>query len=185
MEIVAEFLGIILSLGFWVLSAAKIQASQPDKTHNSSSQLSEPAILVTNLENLCPNTGSIKVKGSPLPTQQDKNLTFSSQATEQIASVANEEKEFYSSIQNNWKASASCWGIEITQKQEGYQFAPAPILMAAPENFSPGLRLPPLPPPPEKLQPPATTTEPVQPFAVLENIQTDFRNDNNNFGQTK
>lgn len=177
-------LRIILSLGFWVLSAAKIQASQPDKTHHSSSQLSEPAILVTNLENLCSNTGSIKVTDSPVLTQKDQNWTLSSQATEPIASVANQEKESYSSIQNNWKASASCWGIEITQKQEGYQFAPGPILMAAPENFSPGLRLPPPPPPPKKLQPPATTTEPVQPFAVLENIQTDFRNDSNNFSQT-
>lgn len=54
-------------------------------------------------------------------------------------------------------------------------------LLAAPENFNPGLRIPPPPPPPTKLNPPLSK-EPVKPFAVLENIQTDFRNDTDNFG---
>lgn len=57
---------------------------------------------------------------------------------------------------------------------------PDPILLTAPENFNPGLKLP---PPPPKITPPPTSTEPVKPFAVLENIQTDFRNDSDNFGQ--
>ncbi|WP_242056420.1 MULTISPECIES: hypothetical protein [unclassified Nostoc] len=58
------------------------------------------------------------------------------------------------------------------------------FLIAAPENFNPGLRVPPpLPKPLQTPRPPATSTEPIKPFAVLENIQTDFRNDTDNFGQ--
>ncbi len=59
-------------------------------------------------------------------------------------------------------------------------FPHPPILIAAPENFNPGLRLPPPAPP----KPAPTSTEPTKPFAVLENIQTDYRYDTDNFGQT-
>ncbi|MEA5580931.1 hypothetical protein VB620_06205 [Nodularia harveyana UHCC-0300] len=60
-----------------------------------------------------------------------------------------------------------------------------PILLAAPENFNPSLKLPPPPPPPPpKITPPPISTEPLKPFAILENIQIDFRNDSDNFGQT-
>ena len=54
-------------------------------------------------------------------------------------------------------------------------------LQAAPENFNPGLRLP--PPLPSELNPPSVSKGPVQPVAVLENLQTDFRDDSDNFGQ--
>ncbi|MBE9051222.1 hypothetical protein IQ243_12495 [Nostocales cyanobacterium LEGE 11386] len=56
---------------------------------------------------------------------------------------------------------------------------PLPLLLAAPENFNPGLKLP-----PPKVKPTPTFTEPVKPFTVLENIQIDFRHDSDNFGQT-
>ncbi len=62
------------------------------------------------------------------------------------------------------------------------------ILIAAPENFNPGLRLPPAIPIPPTIQPnpipPSNPTESVKPVTVLESIQTDFRNDTNNFGQS-
>ncbi len=62
-----------------------------------------------------------------------------------------------------------------------------PLLIATPENFNPGLRLPPPPPkpkpkPPKHITPPAST-ESVKPVAILESIQTGFRNDTDNFGQ--
>jgi hypothetical protein len=63
-----------------------------------------------------------------------------------------------------------------------YRLEPTPFLIAAPENFNPGLRLPP-PTPPALTKPPPTSTEPIKPIAVLESIQTDFRNDTDNFGQ--
>lgn len=61
-------------------------------------------------------------------------------------------------------------------------------LQAAPENFNPSLRLPPPPPPPppkppKHFNPPNESRESVTPIAVLENLQTDFRNDNDNFHQ--
>ncbi|BAY23151.1 hypothetical protein NIES2100_29150 [Calothrix sp. NIES-2100] len=58
-----------------------------------------------------------------------------------------------------------------------------PYLIAAPENFNPSLQIPPpLPELPKPSQPSSTTAEPEKPLAVLENIQTDFRNDTDNFG---
>jgi hypothetical protein len=62
------------------------------------------------------------------------------------------------------------------------------FLIAAPENLNPGQQLPPSIPPappktPNNFTPPSTKTESSKPFAVLENIQTDFRNDTDNFGQ--
>ncbi|MBE9207774.1 hypothetical protein IQ244_14855 [Nostoc sp. LEGE 06077] len=63
------------------------------------------------------------------------------------------------------------------------QLDTAPILIAAPENFNPGLRVPPPLPPKPSPPPVSTPSEPVKPFAVLEGIQTNFRNDTDNFGQ--
>ncbi|RUR76227.1 hypothetical protein ACF3DV_22390 [Chlorogloeopsis fritschii PCC 9212] len=69
-----------------------------------------------------------------------------------------------------------------------HQLEQKSFLIAAPENLNPGLQLPPpIPPAPPKIPnnftPPSTDTESSKPFAVLENIQTDFRNDTDNFGQ--
>ncbi|MBW4688716.1 MAG: hypothetical protein KME40_27430 [Komarekiella atlantica HA4396-MV6] len=80
--------------------------------------------------------------------------------------------------------------LELTQEESTnqepvalpYQLKPTPILIAAPENFNPDLRLPP-PTPPALPKPPPTYTEPVEASAILESIQTDFRNDTDNFGQ--
>ncbi|ALF53693.1 hypothetical protein ACX27_13945 [Nostoc piscinale CENA21] len=70
------------------------------------------------------------------------------------------------------------------------QLNQAPILIAAPENFNPGLRVPPQLPkppvikPPEKPSPPPASKprNPIKPL-ILEGIQTNFRNDTDNFGQ--
>ncbi|WP_445633039.1 Cellulose synthase operon C C-terminal domain-containing protein [Nostoc sp. DSM 114161] len=64
---------------------------------------------------------------------------------------------------------------------------PYRFLIAAPENFNPDLRLPPPPPkpkPPENSSPPTTSTEPATPNAVLESIDTNYRYNTDNFGQT-
>ncbi|NDJ25333.1 hypothetical protein GS682_27575 [Nostoc sp. B(2019)] len=80
--------------------------------------------------------------------------------------------------------------LELTQEESRnqepvalpYQLEPTPILIAAPENFNPGLRLPP-PTPPALPKLPPTYIEPIEAIAVLESIQTDFRNHTDNFGQ--
>ncbi|MDZ8056244.1 MAG: hypothetical protein RMX68_012925 [Aulosira sp. ZfuVER01] len=64
------------------------------------------------------------------------------------------------------------------------RFEQSPFLIAAPENFNPGLQVPPpLPKLPPNPSPPSTSAETIEPFAVLDSIQTDFRNDTDNFGQ--
>ncbi len=60
----------------------------------------------------------------------------------------------------------------------------SPFLIAAPENFNPGLRLPPPPPqPPIEPIPSSTSTEADTRAVVLESLTTDFRNDQDNFDQ--
>ncbi|MDZ8183948.1 MAG: hypothetical protein RMX96_03665 [Nostoc sp. ChiSLP02] len=62
---------------------------------------------------------------------------------------------------------------------------PNRFLIAAPENFNPNLQLPqPRPKPPETPTVPTTSTQPTTPSAVLERIDTDYRYDTDNFGQT-
>ncbi|MBE8966536.1 hypothetical protein IQ277_09845, partial [Nostocales cyanobacterium LEGE 12452] len=144
-------LGLICSVGIWILSEAKLQAAQAHQTWKS-----------------------------PLGL------------TEQVTTVNPESAEQYS-------------------KPIPYRFKPTPILLAAPENFNPDLRLPPsLPKPPQNSSPPSlpeppqqdssppslpeppqqnsspptTATEPKTPDAVLESIDTDYRYDTDNFGQT-
>ncbi|BAT53825.1 hypothetical protein NOS3756_27880 [Nostoc sp. NIES-3756] len=64
------------------------------------------------------------------------------------------------------------------------QLEQKPFLIAAPENFNPGLQVqPPLPKPPQNPKTPLTSPEPIKPFAVLESIDANFRNDADNFGQ--
>lgn len=77
--------------------------------------------------------------------------------------------------------------FESSSVELHYPSKPLPQLMAAPENFNPGLRLPPPPPPqpsPPPSQPPASTsTEPVTPAVKLESLTTNFRRDADNFDQ--
>ncbi|MDZ8263177.1 hypothetical protein [Nostoc sp. ChiQUE01b] len=160
-------LGVICSVGIWILSEAKLQAAQAHQTWKSPSEL-----------------------------------------TEQITTINPESAEQYS-------------------KPLPYRLKSTPILLAAPENFNPDLRLPPsLPepqqnssppttsteptpqnssppttstePPPQNSSPPTTSTEPTPqnssppttstkpktPDAVLESIDTDYHYETDNFGQT-
>ncbi|MFN6528995.1 hypothetical protein [Nostoc sp. ChiSLP03a] len=132
-------LGVICSLGIWILSEAKLQAAQAHQTWKS-----------------------------PLGL------------TEQVTTVNPESAEQYS-------------------KPLPYRLQLTPILLAAPENFNPDLRLPPSlpeapqqnsspPPLPEAPQqnssPPTTATEAKTPDAVLESIDTDYHYETDNFGQT-
>ncbi|MEH2116622.1 hypothetical protein [Nostoc sp.] len=116
-------LGLICSIGIWILSEAKLQAAQASQNWKLSSELTERFTTVNNPE-------SVEQYSRPLPYR-------------------------------------------------------LPILMAAPENFNPDLRLPPaLPKPPQNSSPPKTSTESGKPDAVLESIDTNYHYESDNFGQT-
>ncbi|MEH2042859.1 hypothetical protein [Nostoc sp.] len=131
-------LGVICSVGVWILSEAKLQAAQAHQTWKSPSELTEQVTTI--------NPELAKQYSKPLP----------------------------------------------------YRLKPTPILMAAPENFNPDLRLPPslpepppnssplsLPEPPQQnSSPPKTSTKPKTPDAFLESIYTDYHYETDNFGQT-
>ena len=104
---------------------------------------------------------------------------------------------------NNWcvhrsmaRRGVGCgmWSV-VNANKKSDQFHPsADLLLAAPENLNPGLRLPPPPPPAPLLEespdesPSPSSPEPVMPgdpWLVLENLQLDFRNDTDNFDQLK
>src|SRR5919199_139336 len=77
--------------------------------------------------------------------------------------------------------------FETSSVELHYPSKPLPQLMAAPENFNPGLRLPPPPPPqaspPPSQSPASPSTEPVTPVVKFESLTTDFRRDTDNFDQ--
>lgn len=118
-------LGVICSIGIWILSEAKLQAAQAHQAWKSPLGLTKQVTTV--------NPESVEQHSKPLP----------------------------------------------------YRLKSTPILLAAPENFNPDLRLPPsLPEPPQNSSPPTTATEAKMPDAVLESIHTDYHYETDNFGQT-
>ncbi len=103
--------------------------------------------------------------------QVHQSWTLPSELTEQVTTI--KSTEFKDRLQRSRSLEA------------------IPILMAAPENFNPELRLPPvLPEPPKNFSPPKTPTEPGTPAesetpdVVLESIHTNYRYETDNFGQT-
>lgn len=198
---------IIWSVGIWTLLAAKLQAAQTYENWNSSSELTEQYTFVSNPENFRQNQGSSTATVFSISAQVDENKNSPSKLSERIIPVANLENlnsvpdtklHIKTSPSNSsvWQTeenkSASQLGGEVIRMNATaddsklpYRLEPKPLLIAAPENFNPGLRLPP-PPPPKPLQnsnPPPTSTQRVTPDAVLDSIQTNFRYDTDNFGQ--
>ncbi|MGJ5630077.1 hypothetical protein [Nostoc sp. CALU 1950] len=150
-------LGVICSIGIWTLSEAKLQAAQAHQTWKSPSELTEQVTKVN------PESGTYReVKTTDWA---DKVAPMSLQASKSDRTRAS--------------------GFAKNEPNFGDLKFSIPFLMAAPENFNPDLRLPPvLPKPPQNSSPPTTSTEPEMPDAVLESIDTNYRYDTDNFGQT-
>ncbi|MBD1832052.1 hypothetical protein H6F61_04955 [Cyanobacteria bacterium FACHB-472] len=148
---------LILSLGIWTLGVDKLQAV----TENSAS----PQQVTT--EN------SIS-----LPVLENGNLP--PKVTEAIISVTGREN-----LHLPPDSSVDGSSLELHDKLKSLDTPP--FLMAAPQNFNPELRTPPppppSPPPPPEVTSPSESSEPEPPVGVIENIQIDFRNDTDNFGQ--
>ncbi|MEH2031571.1 MAG: hypothetical protein V7K67_18230 [Nostoc sp.] len=166
-------LGLICSVGIWILSEAKLQAAQAHQNWKLSSELTERATTV-----------------NPESVEQYSKLT-----THREVRVSTRASDFA-------KGELNFDDLELSRPLP-YRLGPIPILMAAPENFNPDLRLPPvLPEPPQnssppktstesgkpdavlESSPPKTSTEPRTPDAVLESIDTDYHYESDNFGQT-
>ncbi|MEH2058562.1 MAG: hypothetical protein V7K97_20890 [Nostoc sp.] len=133
-----------------------------------------------------------------------------SELTEQVTRVNAELAEQYSKLGTHREVRVGIRAkdevnfdhLELSMPPP-YRFQPKPILMAAPENFNPDLRLRPvLPEPPQNpsppkassepatpdavlsSSPPKTSTKPATPDAVLESIDTDYHYESDSFGQT-
>jgi hypothetical protein len=142
-------------------SADKLENPGPDtlsSNGNSASELTEQNPSADKLENLDPNTLSSSGNSASELTEQNPSAD----------KLENPEPDTASSFENS--------SIKLH-----FPSKPPPQLMAVPENFNPGLRLPPpkprpLPPPsqPPASEPP-TSTEPVTPAFKLESLTTDFR----------
>ncbi|MEW5855934.1 MAG: hypothetical protein AB1861_00895 [Cyanobacteriota bacterium] len=148
---------VIWSLGIWTLGVDKLQAA----TENSVS----PQQVTTE------NSVSLQVL---------ENGNLPSEVTEPIIPVTELE---------NFRtpSDSSVDGSSIESHDQLKSLERPPFLIAAPQNFNPELRSPPPPPPsppppPEVISPPESS-EPETPVAVIENLQVDFRNDTDNFGQ--
>ncbi|MEH1939533.1 MAG: hypothetical protein V7L01_04835 [Nostoc sp.] len=188
-------LGVICSVGIWALSEAKLQAAQADRNWKSPSELTEQVIKV--------NSESVE-QYSKLRTRRDVRagawadsiaLTNPRTSTPIINQASNSDRTRASGFA---KGELNFGDLQFSMPLP-YRLEPKPILMASPENFNPDLRLPPALPeppqqnssppttstePPQNSSPPTTSTEPKTPNAVLESIDTDYRYDTDNFGQT-
>lgn len=159
---------LILSIGIWTLGAGKLQAVTENsvslntfENRNSASELTEPIPSTDKLEN-------------PKPETLSSNGNSASELTEQIPSADKLENPKPETLRS---FEGSSVGLHYPSK-------PPPQLMAVPENFNPGLRLPPpKPQPPTPPNQPQTSTEPVTPAIKLESLTTDFRRDADNFEQ--
>lgn len=127
--------------------------------------LDTPKLQAATELSLAPTTFEIEIKNSP------------PDLTEQMPSADQPEN-----LNPETTSSFADSSVELH-----YPSKPLPQLMAAPENFNPGLRLPP-PSPPQPSSPPSQppasiSTDPVTPAVELESLTTDFRRDSDNFDQ--
>lgn len=169
---------VICSLGVWIFTGAKLEAA----TKSTSPQLYEnwnsppEFTYAANWENLHHHPKA-KVANEGAFPKSIESEDSPSEFTEQIIQIA--------SLENLHPSKPTIEGSSVPLQ---YRLEPPPFLLAAPENFNPSLRSPspkpPLPTKPPDVIPPSTSTETVAPIAVLESIQTDFRNDTDNFDQT-
>lgn len=185
--------GAFWSIGIWMLSAAKLQAAQSYTNKNSPKEITERVTYLDNLENLNKKEFTTQKPEITMATVElvDKSL-LQTQFVNDRTSDKIETKKAQASELNSPNSiiltSDSFYPVSNSNKNYSpplhYQLEPKPLLIAAPENFNPGLRLPPpTPPKPPQINAPSTSTKPIKPDAVLENIQTDFRYDSDNFGQ--
>ena len=144
---------VILSLGIWTLGVDKLQAATEDSAF--------PQQVTTE---------------NSISLQLVENDSLPSEVTELILPVT-----WLENLHLPPDSSVDGSSLDMHDKLKSL---PPPFLMAAPQNFNPELRSPPPPPPPPpEVTPPPESSEPEPPVGVIENIQIDFRNDTDNFGQ--
>ncbi|MBD2041061.1 hypothetical protein [Microcoleus sp. FACHB-672] len=191
--------GIFWIAGFWLLGGTELRAETEHSISSSilenwnlSSSLRERTNSAIARKNLDPNFSEPVTPASELenvhPALYKKAKSVVDQKTLQLdrnkgTGQAVELESFQLEPQSS---------LEKRDVALDYPLNSLPILIAGPENFNPKLRLPP-PPPPEPPKPPPeakpastepkTESEPANPFAVLENLQIDFRDDKDNYGQ--
>lgn len=170
--------GVIWSLGLWTFTETKLEAAPKSTSYQLYENWNLPSefTYAANLENL-PYNPKPKVANEGASPEPNETWNSLSEFTGQITQIA--------SLENLHPSKHRIEGssVPLHHRLESPHF-----LIAAPENFNPSLRSPsPEPPSPTKppdLIPPSTSTEPVTPIVVLESIQTDFRNDTDNFDRS-
>lgn len=180
--------GAFWSRSIWMSYAAKLQAAQSYTNSNSPKEVTEQVTSLGNLENLNKKEFTTQKPEITIALAQlaDKPLVqpqlIDDRSSKKIECELNSPNSIILTSDSFHPVSDS--SNKNYSPPLHYQLEPKPLLIAAPENFNPGLRLPPpTPPKPPQINAPSTSTKPVKPDAVLENIQTDFRNDSDNFGQ--
>ena len=169
--------GAIWCVSIWTLSGAKLQAAQPHLNWN-------PFDSTEQVTPLAKEQGVGGMSTNPLPWREMLKLRSQSPAPLHLVEEQGQKDARTEEIERNklFASPQTQPSIKNYSVPFDYRLESEPFLIAAPENFNPGLRVPP-PTPPAPPKPPPISTEAVTQDAVLENIQTDFRNDSDNFGQ--
>ncbi|MEH2336990.1 hypothetical protein [Nostoc sp.] len=184
-------LGVICSVGILTLSEAKLQAAQAHQTWKSLSELTERVTIVnpSSAEQYSELGIHREVRAADWADSATSSLQGTAPTSPRTPTQRPASKSDRTKAPDFAKGELNFGHLQFSIPLP-YQLKPTPILMAAPENFNPSLRLPPalpeppLPEPPQNSSPPPTSTEPRTPDAVLESIDTDYRYDTDNFGQT-
>jgi hypothetical protein len=153
--------GILWFISIWILAGTQLQAAPENvvspqvwENERSPSDLTEHLTPITESENPYPIANKLLI-----PVAEPENLELNPHHSLETTSVP----------------------LLPPLEQQ-------PIIIAAPENFNPERRIPPLPPPEPPKPPVSTPTEKPTEAGLasllrLENLQIDFRDDQDNFGQ--
>jgi len=167
---------LIWSVSIWVLGVGHLQATaknsvSPDISNNSNSlNLSEP-----DMNGNAAGEDSTRINS---PVEQD------ALAAPSLPMIKSSSPSLMVSVGGDNLQLPSDHNNEDSSIKAHYPIKLPPILIAAPENFNPGLRLPPVQSQPEVQPQPPPAKESVAPAIKLESITTDFRREQDNFGQS-
>jgi hypothetical protein len=203
---------LIWSVGIGSLGVSKLLAADSNSVSteildqgNSPSELTKQSSPVATPENLPPASpledfsvdNTVGLTSPPAPLHPHPNPLPQRERVKGEGSNAlpfREEKASSSALppmrgdRGGWEEEQGELGLPNTNTTASvelhYPLKPPPMQLAAPENFNPGLRLPPPPSQPSvQPTPPPTSTEPATEAIKLESLTTDFRRDGDNFEQ--
>lgn len=198
---------LIGSVGIWICGGVQVQAQTENsvfpplpRNRNSQSDLMKQFTQVAKLGNFQVDSlkqvtpvaklDNFQVDSLTQPTPVRKVNTFSVDSRKQVTSIAKlnnfsvDSSKRITPITDLNKFQVDAYNsLSAASVSLRYPLKQPVLISAAPENFNPGRRLPVAPLPETPTPPVPNPPAPVSPAARLENLQTNFRDEKDNFRQ--